>query len=274
MRRKDSSWDAGHHAAPPRLMQRARIVKALRACFSTRRTSSRSKPSGLAGIARQRDPYRRVRHQVFHAPGAVPQPLLSAFLAGIRLQETAGGRREANFRARPCLPQWRADKIAHPEFTMLEWYRAGDALSRLDRRLRRRAAGRGAGGAGSTRFHIRRREPRSFRRAGNSDRHGSLQRYAGIDLLGDARRPRRPGRRRRSAWACGWTPDDHWSDLFSKISVGQDRAAARPRAGDGADRLSGQRGGAGAAQTRGRRVSPKGSSFMAAASNWPTPSAN
>ena len=84
-----------------------------------------------AGVAGQRGPSPRLRDR-----GAVGQlasaPALSPHLAGIRLQEAAGGRRDADFVLRPGLPQPRARPLASPGIHDARMVSRGRALRGAD----------------------------------------------------------------------------------------------------------------------------------------------
>ncbi len=142
--------------------------------------------------------------------------------------------------------------LHHPEFTMLEWYRAhGPTSSLMDDcmallALRRRHGRR-------RRFSFREPQRRSVRRAGAPDGRGSVRAPCRHRSAGHA--DGRPGRTadclpplahagRRPDGA----DDDTWGDIFSRVLVGEDRAAARHRPRDDALRISGRRVGAGAAE--------------------------
>ncbi len=110
----------------------------------------------------------------------------------------------------------------HPEFTMLEWYRAGAGLNDLmtDTENLARACAEAAG-------------CRVFRRQGRScDPFGRWRRlsvaeafdqYAGIDILATAPDPLAPDRDRLAAETrrigLSVSPNDRWDDIFFKIML-------------------------------------------------------
>lgn len=110
----------------------------------------------------------------------------------------------------------------HPEFTMLEWYRAGSGLDRLmeDMEALTRACAQAAGA-------------KSLRRGGQScDPFAPWRRlsvaeaftqYAGVDILATAPAPLAPDRHLLAAEAkrigISVSPSDHWDDIFFKIMM-------------------------------------------------------
>ena len=123
--------------------------------------------------------------------------------------------------------------LHHPEFTMLEWYRAGEAYESLMAdcaALLALAAER----AGAKRFAFRGRETDPFAAPQRVTVAEAFSRHAGIDLPatvsadgstdGEALRAALDRAGIRSA------PDDSWADLFSRVMVER----VEPRLGQGA----------------------------------------
>ena len=88
------------------------------------RTSSRSRPRRLQ-VSPGNEAHLHAFATELIGAGGEARAALPAHLAGIRLQEAAGGGREAHLRLRPGLPEPRARRrCTTPNSRMLEWYRA------------------------------------------------------------------------------------------------------------------------------------------------------
>jgi lysyl-tRNA synthetase class 2 len=112
--------------------------------------------------------------------------------------------------------------LHHPEFTMLEWYRAGEpygALMADCADLLRRAAEE----AGARRFLYRGREADPHAEPERVTLAEAFDRFAGIDLLATVTPNGESDRDALAAAAAGadlWVaPDDTWADVFSRVLV-------------------------------------------------------
>ena len=106
-----------------------------------------------------------------------------------------------------------------PEFTMLEWYRAGQDYTVLmdDCAALARLA---CSAAGSTHLHFRDRSCDPFAPCERLSVAEAFQRYAGIDLLATLGPDGTPDRA-ALAEQMAHSPDDTWSDMLSKVLVQQ-----------------------------------------------------
>ncbi|WP_152047313.1 EF-P lysine aminoacylase EpmA [Aureimonas psammosilenae] len=155
-------------------------------------------------------------------------------------------------------PVWRNRErgaLHHPEFTMLEWYRAGESYESLMRDAADLVA-LAAERAGAKRFSFRGREADPFAEPERLSVAEAFHRFAGIDLLQTVfptGETDREGLHAALAQAGLRTAsDDTWADLVSRVMVeriepnlGEGRATilceypipeaalARPKAGDG-----------------------------------------
>ncbi len=168
-RRKNPFWGREIHAARrPRLLQRARIVTALRALV--RGTGfRRDRTRGVAGLAGQRDAYFRLRHAVLAPRRRVRPPLYLHSSPEFDCKKLLAAGEKRIFALAHVFRNGERSKLHHPEFTMLEWYRAETPYRALiddcAAMLRRAAEA-----AGVDAVPLRRGQPRPLCRARNPDR--------------------------------------------------------------------------------------------------------
>jgi lysyl-tRNA synthetase class 2 len=122
-------------------------------------------------------------------------------------------------------PVWRNRErgpLHHPEFTMLEWYRAGEAYESLMddcAAFLMLAAER----AGTNRFSFRGGEADPFAAPERLTVADAFQRHAGIDLLAtvaaDGSTDAEALRAALVEAGIRTAPDDNWADLFSRVMV-------------------------------------------------------
>ncbi len=144
--------------------------------------------------------------------------------------------------------------LHHPEFTMLEWYRAGEDYEALMRDCAALLA-EAAKAAGTTVLRWRGSEVDPFAEPERVTLHEAFARHAGIDLLatisGDGAVDREALAAQALAAGIRLAEDDSWSDIFSRVlsekiepQLGRGRATilceypiceaalARPKPGD------------------------------------------
>ncbi len=112
--------------------------------------------------------------------------------------------------------------LHHPEFTMLEWYRAGEAYESLMGDCARLLA-LAADQAGVRKFTFRNREADPYAEPERVTVAEAFRRHAGIDLLATVAKD---GGTDRAALHAALVqaglrtaPDDTWSDLYSRVMV-------------------------------------------------------
>ena len=227
MTRKTASspwWDPEFHAARRgRLVARTRIATAIRAWFAERAFIE------VDTAALQVSPGNETHLHAFATralgePGEEPleeagngQPLYLHTSPEFACKKLLAAGERRLFTFGHAFRNRERGPLHHPEFTMLEWYRAeapyddvmADAISLLQ------AAARAAT-AVSFRWRDKTLDP--FAPAERLTVAEAFQRHAGIDLLATL------GNRDALAAAAGaagvrTAPDDSWSDIFSKVLV-------------------------------------------------------
>jgi len=112
--------------------------------------------------------------------------------------------------------------LHHPEFTMLEWYRAGAPYTALMADCADLLAG-AAETAGARCFAFRGRETDPFAEPERLTLAEAFDRFAGIDLLASVAPGGGTDREALAAAVAGAglrvAPDDTWADLFSRVLV-------------------------------------------------------
>ncbi|MER8475779.1 EF-P lysine aminoacylase EpmA [Mesorhizobium sp. M1163] len=112
--------------------------------------------------------------------------------------------------------------LHHPEFTMLEWYRVGEAYESLMRDCAELVA-LAAERAGAKRFSFRGREADPFAEPERLSVAEAFMRHAGIDLLATVATDGSTDRAGLHAAlvqaGLRTAPDDNWADLFSRVMV-------------------------------------------------------
>ncbi|QFU16646.1 EF-P lysine aminoacylase EpmA [Microvirga thermotolerans] len=112
--------------------------------------------------------------------------------------------------------------LHHPEFTMLEWYRAGETYEALMRDAAELLA-LAADTVGARTFTFRGHAVDPFREPERLSVAEAFLRFAGIDLLASVDRSGATDRERLAASleeaGLRVAPDDTWSDLFSRVIV-------------------------------------------------------
>jgi lysyl-tRNA synthetase class 2 len=226
MRRQNPFWGEDFHASRrPRLMARARMVAALRALFAAR-DFVEVEPSALqvspgnethiAGFATQ-----------FSAPGKVAQPLYLHSSPEFDCKKLLAAGEMRIFALAHVFRNGERTRLHHPEFTMLEWYRAGANYRELiaDCADVLRVA---AEAAGVERFGFGGVSLDPFAAPEVLTVTEAFQRYAGIELT--KMLDNRDAFAAEALRLClRVTPDDHWSDLFSKVLAEK----IEPRLGEG-----------------------------------------
>jgi lysyl-tRNA synthetase class 2 len=213
--RRESPWWAPENYADrrPRLLQRARIVKAVRGFFEAQ-DFVEIEPSALQ-VSPGNETHIAAFATSFQPPGGAPQSYYLHSSPEFDCKKLLAAGEKRIFALAHVFRNGERSKFHHPEFTMLEWYRAGTPYRALidDCASLLKLA---AGAAGAAAFHCGDASLDPFRAPEILTVAEAFGRYAGIDLLSVlddretfAARARQIGIR--------VSADDHWSDLFSKI---------------------------------------------------------
>jgi lysyl-tRNA synthetase class 2 len=213
-------WDPRVHAdRRPALLARGRIIAALRAWFTAQ--DFVEVDTGALQVSPGNETHLHAFATTLAAPdGASSQLYLrtSPEFAGKKLL-AAGERRIVEF-AKVFRNRERG-ALHHPEFTLLEWYRAGEPYGALMKDCAAILA-RAAEAAGTRQLTFRGRVADPFAEPERLTVAEAFSRFAGIDLLATLSE-REPDREAlaRAAQAAGIRvgDDDRWGDIFSRVLV-------------------------------------------------------
>jgi len=220
MRRGEPFWRPGAHAARrPYLLARNRITAAVRAWFAAHDFTE------VETAALQVSPGNETHLHAFATeligPGGERRPLYLRTSPEFACKKllAAGETRIFDF-ARVFRNRERGD-LHHPEFTLLEWYRADDSYETLWEDCAALIA-EAARATGARRFEFRGRSADPFAEPERITVAEAFMQYAGVDLLetidkGKGDRERLTAAATKAGIAVG--PDDDWGDIFSRVLV-------------------------------------------------------
>jgi lysyl-tRNA synthetase class 2 len=213
-------WSKDRHAdRRPRLMARVRIVSALRLYFE-REGFIEVEPAILQVSPGNEAHLHGFATQIIGPDGAARRAYLHTSPEFAMKKLLAAGE-ERIFAFSRVFRNRERGALHAPEFTMLEWYRAGAAYETLMDDCAEIIA-IAAKEAGARSFRFRDREADPFAKPQQLSVRDAFLRHAGVDLFDsltrDGRAPGRDGIAVQAA-AAGLrvAPDDHWSDIFSRI---------------------------------------------------------
>ena len=211
-------WLPGRHAARrPHLMARSRIAAALRAWFAGQ--GFLEVETATLAVSPGNETHLHAFGAELIGPDTVRQPLYLRTSPEFACKKllAAGETRIVDF-ARVFRNRERG-ALHHPEFTMLEWYRANEPYEALMDDCAAILA-EAANAAGSKEFAFRGRTVDPFAELERLTVAEAFERYAGIDLLASVK----TGEGDRAILAAGATQagvrtaeDDNWGDIFSRI---------------------------------------------------------
>jgi lysyl-tRNA synthetase class 2 len=213
-------WAPHAHAdRRPVLLARSRIVAALRAWFAG--NGFIEVETGALQVSPGNETHLHAFATALKAPDGSQSPLYLRTSPEFACKKllAAGEPRIVEF-ARVFRNRERG-ALHHPEFTLIEWYRAGEPYSTLipDCSALVRLA---AKIAGVSEFTFRGRAADPFAEPERLTVANAFARFSGIDLLAtlSSAEPDRDGLARAARGAgIGVAEDDHWGDIFSKVLV-------------------------------------------------------
>jgi len=212
-------WTPAVHAdRRPRLLARNRIKAALRGFFAARDFVE------VETAALQVSPGNEAHLHAFATQGwTLGGPRQALYLHtspefACKKLLAAGEQRLVTFA--PVYRNGERTALHHPEFTLIEWYRAGEPYEALMADCAALLA-LAASEAGATRFRFRGREADPFAEPERLAVAQAFRRFAGIDLLATLEPGGATDRAALAAGvrACGMrcAADDTWSDLFARV---------------------------------------------------------
>jgi len=213
------------------LAARGRILRAIRAVFAARDFLEVETPA--LQISPGLEPHLQAFATLLVAPGAAPQPRFLQTSPEFAMKKLLVAGLPRIFQLAHCFRNGERGPTHHPEFTMLEWYRAAAGYDALmaDCEALLRAALEAAGTASFAWQGRVARADAPWQRLSVAE---AFERYCGIDLLATAPDPAAPDADLlgRAAQARGIAPHagDSWEDIFFRLFL----AEIEPQLGIGA----------------------------------------
>ena len=213
-------WDPRVHAdRRPALLARGRIVAALRGFFAA--ADFVEVETGALQVSPGNETHLHAFATTLAAPGGASSPLYLRTSPEFACKKllAAGERRIVEF-ARVFRNRERG-ALHHPEFTLVEWYRADEPHTALTADCAAILA-QAADAAGAKALTFRDRVADPFAAPERLTVAEAFARFAGIDLLatlpgGEADREALAGAARAAGIRVG--DDDRWADIFSRVLV-------------------------------------------------------
>ncbi|MDX6807002.1 EF-P lysine aminoacylase EpmA [Terrihabitans rhizophilus] len=213
-------WRPDHHAARrPLLLQRGRIKARLRGWFEA--DGFVEAEAGVLQTSPGNEAHLHAFATRFEQPGAHVQPLFLHTSPEFALKKLLAAGETRLFDFARVFRNGERSALHHPEFTMLEWYRAGETYESLFAdcaNLLRLAAET----VGRHRFLFRGRECDPFAEPERITLAEAFERFAGIDLLATVsatETDRNALAAQARAAGIRVAGDDVWADVFSRVLV-------------------------------------------------------
>ncbi|AWB21072.1 EF-P lysine aminoacylase GenX [Methylobacterium currus] len=217
-----SPWWAPHAHADrrPRLLARNRIAASLRAWFAAR--DFVEVEAAILQVSPGNEAHLSAFATTAIGPDGAAHPLYLHTSPEFACKKLLAAGETRLFSLGPVYRNRERGALHHPEFTMLEWYRAGETYDGLmgDCAAFLRLA---AENAGAKRFVWRGTEADPFAEPERVTVAEAFERHAGIDLLAtvapDASTDRAGLAAALVQAGIRTAPDDTWADLFSRVMV-------------------------------------------------------
>jgi lysyl-tRNA synthetase class 2 len=223
-------WTPGIHAdRQPFLKGRRRILAALRGWFDARGFAEVE--TAILQVSPGNEAHLHAFATELVAPDLARAPLYLRTSPEFACKKLLAAGERRIFEFARVFRNREQGALHHPEFTMLEWYRASEPYTAVMDDCATFLAG-AAAATGATRFAFRGRSADPTATPERITVAEAFARHAGIDLLATlcGREPDRDGLAAQAA-AAGVEPaaDDTWSDIFSRVLV----ARVEPQLGNG-----------------------------------------
>lgn len=221
-----AQWDKGRHAdRRPFLLARARIAAALRDWFSAQ--DFIEVETATLQVSPGNETHLHAFASELIGPGGDRNTLYLRTSPEFACKKLLAAGEQRIFDFARVFRNRERTALHHPEFTMLEWYRANESYEGLMDDCAALLA-KAARASGATRFHFRGREADPFAQPERLSVADAFDRYAGIDLLGTV-----SNRDVLAATAIKAgvqvAADDTWGDIFSRVMAEK----VEPHLGDG-----------------------------------------
>ena len=223
-------WDKSRHQdRRPRLILRGKIIAALREFYENHDFTEVE--TGILQVSPGNEAHLHAFVTSLTLPGTSPQPLYLHTSPEFDCKKLLSAGESRIFTFARAFRNLERGALHHPEFTMLEWYRAGEDYTVLMHDCAGLIA-RAAEVAGCTQMHWRGKTCDPFAPFQRLSVAEAFKAYAGIDLMATLTPQPDGAELAKAARNIGirLADDDTWSDIFSRILSEK----IEPRLGQGA----------------------------------------
>ena len=223
-------WDKSRHQdRRPRLILRGKIIAALRGFFENHDFTEVE--TGILQVSPGNEAHLHAFATSLTLPGTSPQPLYLHTSPEFDCKKLLSAGESRIFTFARAFRNLERGALHHPEFTMLEWYRAGEDYTVLMHDCAELIA-QVADGAGCIELQWRGKTCNPFAPFQRLSVAEAFKAYAGIDLMATLTPEPDGAALAKAAQSIGirLADDDTWSDIFSRILSEK----IEPRLGQGA----------------------------------------